>query len=211
MSARQPRPEGGGSVKTASIVINAVIFVATFAIVISHFRKDGVWQFRYGLTQFRYFTVLSNTFCAITALLMAISQIGGSVSRPVFLLKYLGTVSVTLTFLTVLLFLAPSQGGFAKWFAGDFFYTHLVGPLLAIASFCLLEKRPMNLGTAMLGLIPMLLYGAVYVYKVMLAPEDQRWEDFYGFNRNGMWLVSGVAMLVGASLICLAYWQISRM
>jgi len=197
--------------RMASIIINAVIFAATFAIVISHFRKDGVWRFRNGLKQFRYFTVLSNTFCAIAALLMAISQIGGSVSRPVFLLKYLGTVSVTLTFLTVLLFLAPFQGGFVKWFAGDFFYVHLVGPLLAIASFCFLEKQPMDLGTAMLGLVPMLLYGAVYVYKVMLAPEDQRWEDFYGFNKNGMWLVSGVAMTVGASLICLAYWQVCRM
>ncbi|MBQ6347214.1 MAG: hypothetical protein IJI71_06600 [Clostridia bacterium] len=196
--------------RTASIIINAAIFVATFAVVISHFRKDGVWRFKNGVKQFRYFTVLSNTFCAIAALLMAISQIGGSVSRPVFLLKYLGTVSVTLTFLTVLLFLAPFQGGFAKWFAGDFFYVHLVGPLLAIASFCFLEKQPMNLGTAMLGLVPMLLYGAVYVYKVMLAPEDERWKDFYGFNRNGMWLISGIAMIVGTSLICLAYWQACR-
>jgi len=194
--------------RTASAIINALIFVSTFAIVISHFRKDGVWQLGHGLKQFRYFTVLSNTFCAIAALLMAISQIGGGVTRPVFLLKYLGTVSVTLTFLTVILFLAPFQGGFAKWFSGDFFYTHLAGPLLAILSFCLLERQPMRLGTAMLGLVPMLLYGAVYVYKVMLAPEDQRWEDFYGFNRNGMWLVSGIAMIVGASLICLAYWRV---
>ncbi len=197
--------------RTASIIINAVIFVTTFAIVISHFRKDGVWQFSYGLKQFRYFTVLSNILGAMAALLMAISQIGGSVSRPVFLLKYLGTVSVTLTFLTVLLFLAPFQGGFAQWFSGDFFYTHLIGPLLAILSFCLMERRPMDLGTAMLGLVPMLIYGAVYVYKVMLAPEDQRWEDFYGFNRNGMWLVSGVAMLVGTLLICLAFWRVSGM
>ena len=111
--------------RIASIVINAVIFVATFAIVISHFRKDGVWRLSNGLKQFRYFTVLSNILCAISALIMAISQIGGNVSRSAFLLKYLGTVSVTLTFLTVLLFLAPSQGGFAQWFSGDFFYTQV--------------------------------------------------------------------------------------
>ena len=197
--------------RTASIVINAVIFVATFAIVISHFRKDGVWRLSNGLKQFRYFTVLSNILCAISALIMAISQIGGNVSQPVFLLKYLGTVSVTLTFLTVLLFLAPTQGGFAQWFSGDFFYTHLVGPLLAILSFCLLEKRPMSLGTAMLGLVPMLLYGAVYLYKVVLAPEERRWEDFYGFNGKGMWLISGVVMIAGTSIICLVFWQVCRM
>lgn len=197
--------------RTASIIINAVIFVAMFAIVISHFREDGVWQFRKGLKQFRFFTNLSNILCAVAALLMAISQIGGGVSQPVFMLKYLGTVSLTLTFLTVLLFLAPFQGGFAKWFGGEFLYTHLIGPLLAILSFCLLERRPMSLGTAMMGLIPMLLYGAVYMYKVMLAPEEQRWEDFYGFNQKGMWLISGIAMIVGASIICLAFWQICRM
>ena len=197
--------------RTASIIINAVIFVATFAIIISHFRKEGAWDLGRGLKQFRYFTVLSNAFCAIAALMMAVSQINGAVPRPVFLLKYMGTVSVTLTFMTVVLFLGPTQGGYRKWFGGDFFYVHLVGPLLAILSFCLMERRPMSFGTAMMGLIPMLLYGAVYIYKVMLAPEDQRWEDFYGFNRNGMWLVSGIAMIVGASLICLAYWQVCRM
>ena len=197
--------------RIASVIINAAIFVATFAIVIFHFRKEGVWKLSNGFKQFRYFTVLSNIFCAIAALLMAISQIGGSVSRFVFLLKYLGTVSVTLTFMTVFLFLAPTQGGFAHWFAGEFFYTHLVGPLLAILSFCLLERRPMSLGTAMMGLIPTLLYGAVYIHKVMLAPEDERWEDFYGFNRNGMWLISGMAMVVGASIICLVFWQVCRL
>lgn len=197
--------------RTASIIINAVIFVATFAIVISHFREDGVWRFRSGLKQFRFFTNLSNILCAIAALLMAFSQIGSEVSQAVFMLKYLGTVSLTLTFLTVLLFLAPFHGGFAKWFGGEFFYTHLVGPLLAILSFCMLEKRPMSLGTAMMGLIPMLLYGAVYLYKIRLAPEEKRWEDFYGFNRNGMWMFSGVVMIVGASLICLAYWRVCRM
>ncbi len=195
----------------ASVIINAVIFAVTFAIIISHFRKEGSWRFRYGLKQFRYFTVLSNTLCAIAALFMAISQIGGAVSRPVFLLKYLGTVSVTLTLLTVVLFLAPSQGGFAQWFAGDLFYTHLAGPLLAILSFCLLERQRMSLGTAMLGLVPMLLYGAVYICKVILAPEAQRWEDFYGFNKNGMWLITGVVMLLGTALICLLFWQVCRM
>lgn len=197
--------------RTASIIINAVIFIATFAAVISHFRKDGVWRFKNGLKQFRYFTVLSNILCAIAALLMAISQLGGGASRPVFLLKYLGTVSVTLTFLTVLLFLAPTQGGFAQWFGGEYFYTHLAGPVLAILSFCLLERQRMSLGTAMMGLLPMLLYGAVYIYKVLLAPEDQRWEDFYGFNRNGMWLISGVSMTLGAALICLLFWLVCRM
>ena len=196
--------------RIASIIINAVIFVATFAIIISHFRKDGAWDLSRGLKQFRYFTVLSNAFCAIAALMMAASQINGDVPRPVFLLKYMGTVSVTLTFMTVILFLGPTQGGYMKWLSGDFFYVHLVGPLLAMLSFCLLEKQRMTLGTAMTGLVPMLLYGAMYVYRVLLAPEDRRWEDFYGFNRNGKWKVAFAAMSVGCFLVCMALMAIQN-
>lgn len=195
--------------RAASSIINAVIFLATFTIVIAHFRRDGVWKLAKGLKQFRYFTVLSNTLCAVAALMMAISQIGGNVSRPVFLMKYMGTVSVTVTILTVFLFLGPSRG-YKEVLSGDFFYMHLVGPLLAILSFCLLERQRMSLGTAMMGLLPVALYSALYLYKVIIAPEDRRWEDFYGFNRHGKWPIACVAMLAGTAIVCALFWLVCR-
>lgn len=194
--------------KTASIIINAVIFAATFIIALSHFRKDGAWDIQGGLRQFRFFTVLSNDFCAIAALIMAISQLSGLVPWTVFWLKYLGTAALTLTFLTVVLFLAPFKGGYKRWFSGDSFFAHLITPLLAILSFCLLERQRMSFWTALTGLLPVLAYGAVYFYKVMLAPEDKRWEDFYGFNANGKWKVVCGVMLVASLLICVLYWRI---
>lgn len=196
--------------RIASIIINAAIFVTTFIIAVSHFRENGTWQIRSGLKQFRYFTVLSNDFCAIAALMMAISQLVGNVPQIVFWLKYLGTVALTLTFLTAFLFLAPFKGGYKKWFGGDNFYAHLTTPLLAILSFCLLERRRMSFQTAMTGLLPVLLYGAVYLYKVLLAPKDRRWEDFYGFNIGGKWPITYVVMLVVTSLICTVFWRICR-
>ena len=194
--------------RIASLIINAFIFVATLTIIVSHFRKNGAWQVAQGLKQFRYFTVLSNALCAIGALAVAIGQAGGTVSHPAFLLKYLGTASVTVTILTVFLFLGPVQG-YGNVLSGDFFYMHLVGPLLAILSFCLLERRRMTPGTAMLGMLPMLLYGAVYLYKVILAPEGRHWEDFYGFNRGGMWPIAAVAMLAGTCAVCALFWKVS--
>ena len=196
--------------RIASIIINAVIFLTTFIIAVSSFRKDGTWQIRSGLKQFHYFTVLSNDFCAIAALLMAISQLGGNVPQIVFWLKYLGTVALTLTFLTAFLFLAPFAGGYKKWFSGYNFFAHLTTPLLAILSFCLLERRRMSFQTAMTGLLPVLLYGAVYLYKVLLAPKDRRWEDFYGFNVGGKWPIICVVMLVVTSLICMVFWRICQ-
>ncbi len=198
--------------RTASIAINAIIFIATCIVVLLYFRKDGAWDIENGLKQFRFFTVLSNCLCGIAALMMAFGQIRGNVSQFVFMIKYLGTVSVTLTFLTVLLFLGPTQGGYGKWFFdSDFFYTHLIGPLLAILSFCLLERRKMTFGNAMMGLLPMLLYGVVYLYKVMFASEGERWEDFYGFTKFGKWQVACVGMVAGAALICVLFWKVCGM
>lgn len=197
--------------RTASIIINAIIFVTTLIILILCFRRDGTWQIRPGLKAFRFFTVLSNALCAIAALMMAVSQLGGAVPSFVLLMKYLGTVSVTVTLLTVFLFLGPSVGGYRDLLSGDNLYMHLIGPLLAILSFCLLEKRELAFGTAMTGLLPVLLYGMLYLYKVVFAPEDRRWEDFYGFNKGGKWPISYGAMIAGTAIVCVVFWLVCRM
>ena len=51
-------------------------------------------------------------------------------------------------------------------------------------------------------MLPVVLYGALYLYKVVLVPEESRWEDFYGFNKGGKWRTSFTAMIVGAFLVC---------
>ena len=188
--------------RTASIVLNAVNFTATCLVILSLFRKDGKWDIQSGLHMFRFFTVLSNAFCGLASLLMAVSQLSGDAPAWILHLKYLGTVSVTLTFLTVFLFLIPFKGGAAKWMSGPNIYMHLLGPLLAIGSYVFLEKRPMSLAAAMTGLLPLLVYGSVYLYKVMFAPEGHRWEDVYGLKNGGNWLPSALAMGAGTAAIC---------
>lgn len=194
--------------KTASIILNAVNFAATFFTILSLFRKDGKWDLQSGLYMFRFFTVLSNTFCGIASLMMAVTQLSGEAPSWALHLKYLGTVAVTLTFLTVFLFLIPFKGGVQKWLSGPNIYMHLFGPLLAIGSYVFLEKKPMSLAAAMTGLVPLLLYGSVYLYKVMFAPEGQRWEDVYGLKNGGNWLPSALVMGAGTALICYLFWRI---
>lgn len=193
--------------RTASIIINFIIFFSTFGILVYYFRKDGRWDVKHGLGAFRYFTVLSNVLCAVSALAMAVCQLRGGVPRGVLIFKYLGTLTVTVTMLTVLFFLGPTQG-YATMLKNDNFYMHLIGPLLAIVSFCFLEKGDFTLPTALLGLVPVLLYGAVYLYKVLYAPEDRRWEDFYGFNANGKWPVMFSIMMLGTVIACFLLWLI---
>ena len=196
--------------RAASIVINGAIFIATLAIMVGFFRQDGAWEVRKGLKAFRFFTVLSNALCAVAALIMVISQAVGAVSPAAVLVKYLGTVSVTVTLLTVFLFLGPTQGGYRELLRGENLYMHLIGPLLAILSFCLFEKRGMSFGAAMLGLLPVLLYGAGYLYRVVYAPQRRRWEDFYGFNRGGRWPVAFAAMVGGTLIVCVLLWVAVR-
>lgn len=190
--------------KTASIAINTVVFAVTTVLLIRCFHVEGRWQFRRGLKAFRYFTVLSNAFSALAALVMAVCQITGAVSPAALTLKYLGTVSVTVTLLTVFVFLGPTQG-YRPLLSGDSFFMHLAGPLLAIVSYVFLERRDMTLPAALTGILPVLLYGIVYLKKVVYSPEDRRWEDFYGFNRGGRWPVSFGAMIVGTAAICVLY------
>ena len=187
-----------------SMICNFVIFLSTLIIVIRYFRDNGKWNRKKGLHAFRYFTCLSNIFCAAASLLMGIGEMTGRVNYAIRMLKYLGTVSVTLTLLTVLLFLGPRlEGGYKPLLTGSNFYMHLSGPLLAIVSFCFLERGEMSVPEAMLGLLPVLLYGILYLYKTRFAPEEKCWEDFYTFNRGRNWPVTYVLIIAGTVIICL--------
>ena len=88
-------------------ILNVAIFLITLIIVVFiFFRKDHVWDLKRGKSALRFFTAQSNVLCAISALLMCLFP----QSQAAWLLKYIGTAAVTVTMLTVFLFLAPSVG-----------------------------------------------------------------------------------------------------
>ena len=183
------------------LIINAAIFGITFLLVVRLFRADGTWSIKHLRGALKFFTVLSNIFCAAAALLMCLFPR----SHTVWVLKYVGTAAVMVTMLTVFLFLAPSlgKGGLAQLLQGSDLFMHLLTPLMALFSFCVLERRGLDFGTALLGILSVALYGPWYLYRIRFAPEDRRMEDFYGFNRNGNWAVSFAAMLAGTFLLCM--------
>ena len=194
------------------IVLNLAIFLCTLFAYLACFRgEDGVFRAENGLAALRFYTLLSNLFCALASLALALALSGGEVPRWVWLWKYVGAAAVTVTLLTVLFFLAPTAG-FKAMFSGRDLYLHLIGPLLAIVSFCFFERfYPLSLPLSLTGLLPVILYGLVYLYKVVLCPEAKRWEDFYGYNKTGKWPVSFAAMMIGGALVCLALWGLYRL
>lgn len=188
------------------IVLNLAILLATPLLLLRFWRKTGKEQPEKFRAAFRFFTCLSNILCSFTALLTAAALIAGNVPEWVWIMKYIGTSAVTVTMLTVFLFLAPSVG--KGWYdvllkgVSDMFM-HLLTPLMALVSFCVFEKRGMTFPQCLFGMLPVALYGPLYLYKILYAPEGKRWDDFYGFNRGGKWPVMFAVMLTGTFMMCL--------
>ena len=192
---------------TVDIIINLLIFVITAGIIFRFSRKDGQRAPEQLRFVFRFYTTQSNVLCAVSALLMAVFTLTGNVPEWVWLLKYIGTAAVTVTMLTVFFFLAPSIASIGKnWveilLTGSDIFMHLLTPLMALVSFCVFEKRGMTFPQCLLGVLPVVLYGPLYLYKILYAPEEKRWDDFYGFNRNGKWKIAFCALLLGTVAIC---------
>ncbi len=184
-----------------SIAFDLAIFFITLVLTVRFFRKDGAWNAEKGKIAFRFFTVQSNVLCALSALLLCLFP----GSRAVWLLKYAGTAAVSVTMLTVLFYLGPMYG-YKKLLSGGDLFMHLITPLLALVSFCAFEKRGLSFSEALWGLAPVILYGALYMYRVVFCPKDtpdKAWEDFYGFNQTGKYYLSAAMMVAGTFLICM--------
>ena len=184
---------------TLDILTNILIFALTGMATLSCFRTEEGWKLQSGMQALRYFTILSNLLCAAASLLFVLTLTQQDPAYWAWVLKYTGTAAVTVTLLTVLFFLGPTIG-YRLLLTGRDFYLHLCGPLLALISFCFLEREyELGFPLFLVGMLPVLLYGLVYFYEVIIR---RRWEDFYGYNKNGRWPISMAAMFVGCFLVC---------
>ena len=192
-----------------NLLVSCVVFIVTFICVLSFYLYRGSGNMAVaGTLVFRYFTIDSNILYAFACLLSIPVLIRGLISGTMrqsyalLILRYVGTAAVTLTLLTVLFFLGPIHG-YAPMFAGFNLYLHLIGPLLAILSlFFLDEPAIITKRYIFLSVLPMLCYGAVYLYQVVgRGPARGGWPDFYGFNRGGYWPVALLAMTAASSVI----------
>ena len=192
---------------TLIYVANALIVVFTALCLCACFRKEGKWNLQSGLRSLRFFTTLSNVLCAVASLLVLLTLRQG-VPFGIWLLKYIGTAAVGVTFMTVMVFLGPTMG-YRDQLKGFAFYLHVSGPLIAAIAFCFLERwYPLSFALALTGMLPVILYGAVYLNRVVVA---KRWDDFYGFNKSGKWQISFSAMVAGSFLLCLILWLLCRL
>ncbi len=187
-----------------AVVFNAAIFAVTAFCVLTFFVKGGRGNMEVvGPVAFRYFTVDSNVLVAVASLFVAVFGIvklatGREYPEWVRVFKFVGTVAVMLTFLTVVVFLGFIYG-FKAMFVGINLFLHLLTPLAALLTLWFAEAgvkiRPAFFA---LGVAPMIVYGAIYLWMVIFA---EKWEDFYHLANGGKWWVSVLAMVAGTALI----------
>lgn len=188
-----------------SLIVNAFITVITIVIVVSYFFEGPSALMQHSYETFRFFTTDSNILAALCSLIMVVCDIRlllhktDTLPKSAVLLKYIGTVSVMLTFCTTVLFLVPMHG--ASLVSGSYFFVHVSTPLLSLLTLVLTESVcRIRFPAVFLSMIPMMLYGSVYFTNVVIIGS---WRDFYSFNRNGHWLVTTIIMTVSTFIIAL--------
>ncbi len=194
-----------------SLLTNGLIVYLILSAFWVFLTGDGVGNMRVsGWMAFRYFTVDSNALAALAALIMvfynlkALKTGENQAPRSLHVFRLIGTAGVTLTFLTVILYLGNASS-FKLMLSGKNFYMHLLGPFLAFLAFTVFEAPCCRITwkETLYPFILVLLYAGLYYYMVIhLGPKNGGWPDFYFFNTNGNWLKTFVIIVPCAYLVC---------
>ena len=154
-----------------------------------------------GLMSLKYYTTLSNIFAGIAAVIMiAVLARAKSGKVPVWaaVTKFASAVTVSVTFLVTLFFLAPTMG-IGGLYKGELMFMHAVGPVLTVVSFFMNRDLPeMKTSSALLATLPTILYGGVYSANIMLngVGSGMNTNDWYGFAAAGVHTVPFVYALM---------------
>ena len=170
-----------------SVILNIliVVFAAVGTVIMLSNQGDGTGLASSGITNLKYFTVLSNEFCGITAALWLVFFLLGKKFPPV--LKLTAASAVALTFLIIAAFLAPMYPELDLYENANLWF-HLILPLTAVLEFIILrtdEKIPFRY--TVISALPALIYGIGYLANILLNGKGEYPDtnDWYGFLNWG--------------------------
>lgn len=148
----------------------AKALIANIIIVLTEI-SGFIWHFLHEKETFRYYTQDSNLFSLIASAAFALwllKNLKTKAKVPMILrmLRYMGATALSLTFLVVLLILAPANGAnghyimmFSKWSS---FCFHTLCPILSFISFCFLEKHEkLTMKDNFIVIVPTCIYAVV--------------------------------------------------
>lgn len=211
-----------------SIVLNIIIVILTILSSVImftgyKFMDDGYILESTKVGMFRFFTVDSNIFMGIVALIFAIKEIeilkdkNRDISIKMYIIKFMATVGVALTFITVFGYLGPiAEGGVTVLLKNSNLFFHLIIPVLSILNFVLFEKTDkLEFKITLYGLTTAVLYGIYYLINVLVHMENGKVSpeyDWYWFVQGGLWqIIIVVPLIFGITyIISLLLWKLNR-
>ena len=194
-----------------SLIINIIITV--LVVLASIFMFAGI-KFMPGSTllevsklgMLKFYTVDSNILMGISSFIFIIYERKllnkkiKEISTKIYILKYMSTVAISLTFLITIIFLSPQYGFYALYNNSNLFF-HLIIPVLSIITYIFYEHHQTKYKYAIYGIIPMFIYSIYYSSRVLIHLNDGGLTfkyDFYGFlqgNINNIYIVIPVIYL----------------
>ena len=210
-----------------SFVLNCLIFLITvFATVSMIIGFEFMGEIKVlssaSFKAFKYFTVDSNVFAGIVALVYMIYLIllskGKIKVMPKWLsyLKLAAATGVTLTMMVTVFFLAPkSTTTYFAYFMNSNLFMHLITPLLCIISCIFFEPAQLSFIESFTGTCPMILYAIYYIPNILLHLDNGKVStnyDWYGFlfaGLNTIWFVIPLILLI-TWIFAICLWFVNK-
>lgn len=167
-----------------NILIVILVIIGTIAMLTNKDTTTGLTAS--GVQNLKFFTVLSNEFCGIVAVIFLICN--KKIKKDtLMLLKLMAAAATGVTFLIIAAFLQPLYPDMNLYRAGNLYF-HLIVPLVAMAEFLFIrldEKLPFYY--TFISAIPAFLYGSGYIINILINGKGV-WpdtNDWYGFLNWG--------------------------
>ena len=186
----------------SEIVLNLVIVILAVTgiiLMVTGTSEEGALQAS-GIENFKFYTVLTNVFCGIIALIYLICLLINKGADKLVALKLAAVCGVAVTFAVVAFMFGPLYGFLQFYKRGNLFF-HLLLPLTAMLEFIIVKRRRMPFRYTVIAAVPTLLYGICYMLNILINGIGGEWpdtNDFYAFLSWG-WPV-GIMIFAGITL-----------
>jgi len=190
----------------AEIILNIIIIIFTIVgivFMLTGKTEEGALQAS-GIENFKFYTVLTNLFCGIVALIYLCFILLKQNTDKLAVLKLAAVCGVAITFAVVAFMFGPLYGYPQFYRRGNLFF-HLLLPVMAMAEFIVVKRKRIPFVHTIIAAVPTLLYGIGYMLNILINGIGGPWpdtNDFYAFLSWG-WPV-GIGIFAGITLSAFA-------
>ena len=192
----------------ASFILNILVFLLVVTGIILMFTIGSGALADTSLSVFKYFTFQSNLFMGVVAFVYAYYQLliirkkSDKLPHVLLVFNHVGVTAVSLTFIIVILFLAPGYG-FNLMYNGANLFFHGIVPVVAMVNYMFIEKEcAIKFKDTLFSMIPPIIYGLVYF--IVVASMNGYGNiniDFYLFGKDGPF----IGALYYLAIVAIAY------